>query len=739
MEAREPEGASDVPTAARVRPLTPVAILWILCVGVYGLAKNVDERGQALEVLRQAAYLTPFALAFVASLRAFGISLGRERRFWRALTIGISLMTVAEAFVSVSLVLGLDMTAGWPAVPVILGFVSSGFVLVGLFRLADFRVLTPLVVLRHVVDAVGGALLFLGMVLAFVLVPIATAYGPAAPVQMLVAAAYSVVGVFLMIATAVNFASRSWGRWPVCERQVVMGIGVYGFATALWPAWYLGAVLSPGLPWDSIIEVLWMTGMLLVFSGALVRIRLRSVDVPRFRAVPRMRPPRHGALSVTGPALFALAVPAFGFMALTQSRDVLLLSAYGVVSLGLAFVVATRSGISALENESLFERAVNDPLTELYGYRYFHEHLHLQLDVAHRHGDALSVAVIDLDEFSRINSMFGHSHGDDVLRAAATAIKQACRATDIACRLGADEFAIVLPSASASEAEAVSERVRGALRELDLGDCGPLSASIGIASFPGDATECEDLVHKADGALYWAKYHGKDRIVVFDESVVESLSAQERITKLEQQSHLATVRALAAAVDARDPLTQFHSRNVAVLAVMLAEEMELHPDKRSLIEIAALLHDIGKIGISDRVLRKRGPLSATEMCHIREHPGLGERILMSTQLVEILPWVRHHHERWDGTGYPDGLAEEGIPLEARLLSVCDAYDAMTTGRPYRAALSSTAALQELDLCIGTQFDPAMAEAFIRMVGRRRLLRPETRFALEGRTAAEMAE
>ncbi len=736
MESRELEGTPVVPAVARVQPLTPVVFLWLACVACYGLLRNVSDRGPSLEALMQFAYLLPFLLASIATLRAFTVSIDRERRFWRALSAGIVLMTFAEAYVSLHLILGKDLASGWPAVPVVLGFSASGFVIVGLFRLTDFRTLGPLVRVRHIVDAVGAILLLIGLILAVVLVPMSAAYGPADPAEMLISAAYFVSGVLLLIATLVNFASRTWRRWRVCERQVVIGLGAYGFGTMMWPLWLLGAVLRPRLPWDSLVEVVWMTGMLLVFSGAFIRVRSSAADVLRFRAVPRMRPRRHGAISISGPVAFVVAVPVFGFMAITQSIGPLLVATYATVSLGLVAVVALRTAISAIENESLFDRAVNDPLTELFGHRYFHERLQVELDLAQRHGDTLSIVVLDLDEFSRINSAFGHSHGDDVLRSVATVLQQACRGSDAACRLGADEFAIVLPATSVADAEAISARIRAALRAIEVGECGPLSASIGIASFPDDASDREDLFHKADGALYWAKYHGKDTVVVFDESVVESLSAQERITKLEEQSHLATVRALAAAVDARDPLTQFHSRNVAVLAVMLAEEVELNPDKRGLIEIAALLHDIGKIGISDRVLRKRGPLTAAEMRHIREHPGLGEKILGSTQLVEVLPWVRHHHERWDGTGYPDGLAGDAIPLEARLLCICDAYDAMTTARPYRSSLSSTAALQELDLCIGTQFDPILTEAFIRLVGRRRLLRPETRFAHENSSAAE---
>jgi putative nucleotidyltransferase with HDIG domain len=218
----------------------------------------------------------------------------------------------------------------------------------------------------------------------------------------------------------------------------------------------------------------------------------------------------------------------------------------------------------------------------------------------------------------------------------------------------------------------------------------------------------------ADGAQYWAKYHGKDQAVLYDPVVVTALDAEDRIRGLQDGMHLSTVRSLAAAVDARSPGMEHHSRNVAALAVLAARELELDERTATLIEVAALVHDVGKIGISDRILQKRGPLSDDEAAAVQEHSALGERVLQSTKLEEVLPWVRHHHERWDGGGYPDGLAGEAIPLEARILAICDAYDAMTSERSYRAAMSKTAALQEIDLNLGTRFDPAVGEVFLRM-------------------------
>lgn len=719
----DPVGGRENRTSP-VRPVAPVVVLGVVCCGLYGILYSVPQRSQVLEIIRQLAYLAPFFLATIATLMAYLRASDRERRLWRGLTVGLLLISLSEAYVSVLVLIGRPLGGDSSALPMVVSMIAAVVLIVSLFRLTDFRTLSRAVGVRHITDAAGASFLLFGTVLALFAVPMTAKYPTSGPVEDIAAATYSVLGLIMLIATAVNFATRGWSHWRECERRVIVGVGIYGFATAMWPLWYLGSVLNRSLPWDSIIEILWMTGAFMVFSGAITRLRVGRNE-PRFLTLPRMRPRRHGSLSITMPTLYTFGIPVFGAMAFLGSSDPLTRTAYGLTALGLTFVVAGRSAVAAIENEFLFDKAVNDPLTELFGHRYFHERLQLELDMAGRRGSQLSVAVLDLDGFSRINGAHGHAFGDAVLQSAASAIRSACRGSDVVCRLGADEFAIILPEASDPDRTGVAERIRSALLEVDTGESGLLTASIGLATYPQDSLERSDLLRKADGALYWAKYHGKDRIVAFDASVVESLCADDRIRMLEEQSHLGTVRALAAAVDARDPLTQFHSRNVAVLSVMLAEEAELDEEKRQLIEVAALLHDVGKIGISDRVLRKRGPLNASELRHIREHPGLGEKILRSTQLEEILPWVRHHHERWDGAGYPDGLAGEAIPLEARLLCICDAYDAMTSGRPYRAALSSTAALQELDLCIGTQFDPLLTEAFIRLVGKRRLLRPDT--------------
>jgi diguanylate cyclase (GGDEF)-like protein len=686
----------NAPDAA-ARSSVPLILLWILICGV-------------------------IFMALVASLLVIRKTESRERRLWRGIAAAVGLIFVSESLVSLRVIELGPVSHIWSDTSAIFSIVAALLFIATLLTLADFRMLSRVARARNVTDTVGLGLLLFGAVLAGVLGPLMADYGAGDPGGNMALAIFSTIGFLTMAATWMIFATRKGINERGCERQLIVGVGVYGLATALFPLWSFGAEISRLSHWELPVELLWMTGMYLVFAGAYGRLHLAPGE-SCFFTLPRIRPNARGLHAMSTSVLFTLGIPLFGYLALAGGADPITRGAYAATTLGLTVVMIAHSVVSAVENDFLFGEAVNDQLTDIYGHRYFFERLSLELDMARQRATEVYVVLFDLDGFSRVNAARGHAFGDEVLRGVAVTLVATVRPGDIACRLGADKFAVIMPAADAQDAFSFAEKIRAALAKVATGSNSALTASLGYARYPIDSLERDELVQKADGALYWAKYHGRNRAVAFDESVVDSLSAHDRIKHLERESHLSTVRALAAAVDARDPLTQFHSRNVAVLAVMLAEEIELAESHRQLLEVAALLHDVGKIGISDRVLRKRGPLMASEMRHIREHPDLGEKILASTQLVEILPWVRHHHERWDGAGYPDGLAGEDIPFEARLLCICDAYDAMTSGRPYRDAMSSTAALQELDLCIGSQFDPVLAEAFIRMVGRRRLLRP----------------
>jgi HD-GYP domain-containing protein (c-di-GMP phosphodiesterase class II) len=238
--------------------------------------------------------------------------------------------------------------------------------------------------------------------------------------------------------------------------------------------------------------------------------------------------------------------------------------------------------------------------------------------------------------------------------------------------------------------------------------------SAGIAVYPAHGDDVESLISRSGAALAVAVSAEDGALVVFEKNRVDP-GPSTRVALARTRSRRATARVLAAVVDARDPATRLHSENVADLASALALMLDLPPERAHVLDLAAQMHDVGKIGVPDAVLLASGVLDAQQRERIAQHPVLGERILASARLDEILPAVRHHHERWDGTGYPDGLVGSDIPLEARILAVCESYESMATPHTYAECLSVDEAIEEIRRCSGTQFDPDIAAPFCRMI------------------------
>jgi HD-GYP domain-containing protein (c-di-GMP phosphodiesterase class II) len=240
-----------------------------------------------------------------------------------------------------------------------------------------------------------------------------------------------------------------------------------------------------------------------------------------------------------------------------------------------------------------------------------------------------------------------------------------------------------------------------------------VTCSIGLASYPSDGVLLDELVTAADTALYHAKETGGNRIYRASQILSEPVGKAGANAR---HTSLSVVYALAAAVDTRNPYIYGHSRKVNAYAVALAEALSLPPETVSRISTAALLHDVGKIGIPDELLNKNGELSDADWYQIKLHPRLGANIVGNVpSLVPCLSGILYHHERWDGNGYPERLKGESIPLEARILAIADAFDAMTSARPYHPIFSREEALEELKRGAGTQFDPKLVEAFINII------------------------
>ncbi len=344
--------------------------------------------------------------------------------------------------------------------------------------------------------------------------------------------------------------------------------------------------------------------------------------------------------------------------------------------------------------------ALTDPLTGLGNHRHFYEELE-RAALAADSASPLSVCLLDVDNFKQINDAYGHPVGDQALVEIADRLRQ----DGEAFRIGGDEFALLLPGKTAREAIEIAEGVIGRVSRT-------AEMSAGIATYPDHGVERSELVRVADSALYLAKEHGKNRVRVYRPDLLELAELRRLAEGPDRAARLRAAASLAHAVDARDAYTGSHSYMVGELSARVAKRMGLESEQVELARLAGSLHDLGKLAIPEEILRKPGPLNEAERLVLERHPQIGFRMLDSLGVEPVASWVLHHHERWDGDGYPDRLGGEAIPLGSRILFVADAYDAMTTDRIYRSKLSHERAISELERCAGTQFDPEVVSALL---------------------------
>jgi diguanylate cyclase (GGDEF)-like protein/putative nucleotidyltransferase with HDIG domain len=393
-----------------------------------------------------------------------------------------------------------------------------------------------------------------------------------------------------------------------------------------------------------------------------------------------------------------------------------------VCALALAgLVVHQRRRISALRAR-ISDSARTDPLTGLLNRRALEELLDMELERATRAGRPLSVIVGDLDSFAAVNERQGHAAGDSALQLVAGDCLKWKRRIDQAARIGGEEFALLLPETDERGAFIVAERLRRATHRTFAEAAVPITISFGVASSPAHGTDAVGLLRAADRAVAAAKDLGRDRTVIYSDEVARTLAQSG--AKADGQLQLATVIALAEALDIRDTGTGQHSHTVGRYAELMARELGLEEEHVERVRLAGVLHDIGKIGISDRVLSKPGPLDADEWQEMYTHPEIAARLLSRPEFDDLRSWILAHHERPDGIGYPYGLSGDEIPLEARILAVADAYEAMTADRVYRPSLGAETARAELEAGAGSQFDAKVVSAFIGALdaGRARRLR-----------------
>ena len=363
----------------------------------------------------------------------------------------------------------------------------------------------------------------------------------------------------------------------------------------------------------------------------------------------------------------------------------------------------------------LADAARTDADTGLLNRRGLQEISELELERAHRGERPVSIVVIDIDRFKDYNEEHGHSVSDRALKTLAAMIQQNKRRIDVAARISGEEFALLAPDTDEHGAYVLADRLRREVREA-FASTG-LTVSLGISSYPKHGGTAEELMTGADRAVFAAKALGRDRTVIYNREIAANLLGEQTRQAAVNEGHLAAVLVLAETLDMRDAGTARHSQLVGRYARSIAAEMGMEPEAVERMQLAGVLHDIGKIGIPDSILKKPGPLEEHEWAEMRKHPELGARILEGAHLDDIAGWVLAHHERPDGTGYPSGIAAKQVPLQARILAVSDAYEAMTNDRVYRAALPEEEARAELVRHSGTQFDEEVVAVFLELLER----------------------
>lgn len=401
-----------------------------------------------------------------------------------------------------------------------------------------------------------------------------------------------------------------------------------------------------------------------------------------------------------------------------------------------------------IHNAQLLEQttkyANTDTLTSLYNHRGFQEILAKEIEKSKENDTSLSVVMFDVNNISKINRELGHAKGDEVIKTIADKIKQNIRSNDCAGRYGGDEIAVILPNTNTKDAKYLAEYITYCLSCCFVDDVGPIKVSVGISTFPECTIDQEKLLILAEQAMFisqakgykegmsaiisssdfnfWddvalnsfaevlAKRHSQIGIN-FEEELLHKFNQEEIIN----HNHLMEmVTSIAGAIDAKDPYTKGHSTSVSRYAEALARSVNLPENEVERIKIGALLHDVGKIGIPENVLKKPGKLTEEEWEIMKQHPTIGaEKVIAPNEaLRDLIPIVKYHHERLDGKGYPEHLKGNEIPLEARIVSIADAYHALVSDRPYRKGLPIETACAILKEGAGTQWDPDLVRQFI---------------------------
>ena len=373
-----------------------------------------------------------------------------------------------------------------------------------------------------------------------------------------------------------------------------------------------------------------------------------------------------------------------------------------------------------IENEHIrkLEGLANeDGLTGLYNHRFFYDALEGIMKVCEKENKPVAMIFIDIDYFKNYNDVNGHQMGDEVLKTIGFMLKDSFRKDDIVARYGGEEFAIIFPNTSEIDATKLAEKLRSKVEKTYFNGeenqpNGKLTVSIGISTYPDKAKNAIELFKSADDALYRAKFFDKNRVEVYT-SILDELKND---IEDEHIDIITSIKTLISVINAKDKYTYGHVERVVIYSRLLADKLELNEKNKKELIYGAYMHDIGKINIPKEILNKNMPLTSEEWEIMKQHSLNGVEIIKSVgSLKEIIPIILHHHERYDGKGYPGNLKGDNIPYLVRMLTVVDCFDAMTSSRPYNKRKTYKEAIDELKKCRGTQFDKDIADAFIQVI------------------------
>lgn len=393
--------------------------------------------------------------------------------------------------------------------------------------------------------------------------------------------------------------------------------------------------------------------------------------------------------------------------------------------------------------EEVKAQAVTDGLTGLYNRRYFEEYLKKEVTRALRQQQAFSIIGLDLDHLKQINDKYGHAFGDLAIKTVARVLKKNARSIDTAARMGGEEFNVILPGVDSNGAMIAAERIRKALENEPLDTIGHITASIGVATFLEHSDNIEDIIELTDQAMYQSKRNGRNQVTLakpinetsWQEIAVNTfmdilskhnIPLDQKITdNLKHKLQTQTEVPKEALYNVADMLTQTYNplhhsgvmKSKVLLAVSLAKRFDLSKEEIDKLRIATLLYDIGNLMLPPELLQKTTPLTEEERNHIKEHPLIAAREILKpiSYIQDVIPIIEHHHENWDGTGYPSKIAKEEIPMTSQIILIVDAYFALTEPRTYRAELTPKQAIEIIKQDAGKKWNSALVEEFISLI------------------------